>query len=293
MPAGGLQPAHLRGTCSPSWVGDGRRRSDRGRSRGRGPTLRRWRLPTPHNARGLQLRLCGTNQPARLCDREKRQGGKGTRARDAKSFSGRPPLKAAACLSMLDLLIIGHVHTRDRRHSTHRPTVQQHGTDDDGCPGTAAAALSSAAAAVAAAVLRWCSLRCACLLHLQFSRSDQHCHWRLGTIKKTGLWQRSTFLRSGPRPDRSSLFSQPFFALTAVAVRRCRTCLIKPVTVGTASALHGGRSPGRKQGCGSHPTCRIRIPIFQTTPETDPYSYSTSEPGERAHVHTGYFTPPW
>ena len=37
----------------------------------------------------------------------------------------------------------------------------------------------------------------------------------------------------------------------------------------------------------SRPTCRIRIPIFQTTPETDPYSYSTSEPGERAHVHTG------
>jgi hypothetical protein len=44
---------------------------------------------------------------------------------------------------------------------------------------------------------------------------------------------------------------------------------------------------------GPDPTCRIRIPIFQTTPETDPYSYSTSEPGERAHVHTGYFTPPW
>ena len=31
-------------------------------------------------------------------------GGKGTRAGDAKSCSGGPPLKAAACLSMLDLL---------------------------------------------------------------------------------------------------------------------------------------------------------------------------------------------
>ena len=57
----------------------------------------------------VSLHRSGTKQPARLCERGGREGGKGTRAGDAKSCSGGPPLKAAACLSMLDLLVVGHV----------------------------------------------------------------------------------------------------------------------------------------------------------------------------------------